>query len=139
MREGRSKSKKAKKSESTAMVKWETHDFQKVRKQFVSVRVRLAVKNLFYQRAPQMPSLTKQSLWRSKAMPAAKGSYSATLKRDDFITFSEDKTESVHFWFQLGWSAKMKPSWSAKLKRAILLIEELFDIGNEFFHIERKF
>ncbi len=27
------------------MVKWETHDFQKVRKQFVSVRVRLAVEN----------------------------------------------------------------------------------------------
>ena len=32
------------------MVKWETHDFQKVRKQFVSVRVRLAVKRLHQKR-----------------------------------------------------------------------------------------
>lgn len=37
-----------KKNQATAMVKWETHDFQKVRKQFVSVRVRLAVENPFF-------------------------------------------------------------------------------------------
>ena len=36
------------KNQATAMVKWETHDFQKVRKQFVSVRVRLAVDNPFF-------------------------------------------------------------------------------------------
>ncbi len=56
------------------MVKWETHDFQKVRKQFVSVRVRLAVKNLFLSKsttetlAGKAKTLTRRSLPQIEAI-----------------------------------------------------------------------